>query len=98
MYTPDLPTFRDHLLASGIEAPPLTYPEYMPSGTVEITDPGGRRGMEPLVELHHARPHAVARPRARSRELPGTPRNGPCPQPGNVEGMWPAGTEGSAFF
>jgi catechol-2,3-dioxygenase len=48
MYTPDLPTFRDHLLASGIEAPPITYPEYMPSGTVEITDPDGN-----IIGIHH---------------------------------------------
>src|SRR4051812_43547144 len=39
MYTSDLPSFRDNLLAGGIEAPLITYPDYMPSGTVELRDP-----------------------------------------------------------
>ncbi len=48
MYTPDLPAFRDHLLASGIEAPPISHPEYSPSGTVEVTDPDGY-----IISIHH---------------------------------------------
>ena len=48
MYTPDLPAFRDLLLAGGIAAPPIAYPEYMPSGTIEIADPDGY-----VIAIHH---------------------------------------------
>ncbi len=41
MYTPDLPALREHLLANGIDAPPITYPEYMPSGQITLRDPDG---------------------------------------------------------
>ena len=43
MYTPDLPALRDHLLANGVTVPPISYPEYMPSGMIEMTDPDGYR-------------------------------------------------------
>src|SRR5262244_3481334 len=36
LYTPDLPALREHLLANGIDAPPINYPEYMPSGEITI--------------------------------------------------------------
>jgi Glyoxalase/Bleomycin resistance protein/Dioxygenase superfamily len=41
LYTPDLPALREHLLANGIDAPPINYPEYMPSGEITIKDPHG---------------------------------------------------------
>jgi catechol 2,3-dioxygenase-like lactoylglutathione lyase family enzyme len=48
MYTPDLPAFREHLLANGIAAPPITYPGYMPSGSLSLRDPDGY-----IVDIHH---------------------------------------------
>ena len=39
----------------------------------------GRRGVEPWMELHDARPDAAAGPGSRSRERPGTPRGGARP-------------------
>jgi predicted enzyme related to lactoylglutathione lyase len=41
MYTPDLTGMREHLLASGVKVPPIRYPEYMPSGEINIADPDG---------------------------------------------------------
>lgn len=41
MYTPDLPALRQHLVANGIQAPPITYPEYMRSGQFTMKDPDG---------------------------------------------------------
>jgi len=41
MYTPDLPAFREHLRAHGVQVPPITYPGYMPSGQIELRDPDG---------------------------------------------------------
>lgn len=41
MYTPDLPGLREHLLTSGVKAPPITYPGYMPSGEITLADPDG---------------------------------------------------------
>ena len=41
MYTPDLPALREHLLANGVEAPPISYPAYMPSGQITVKDPDG---------------------------------------------------------
>jgi Glyoxalase/Bleomycin resistance protein/Dioxygenase superfamily len=41
MYTPDLAGLREHLLASGVKVPPIRYPEYMPSGEINLTDPDG---------------------------------------------------------
>jgi catechol 2,3-dioxygenase-like lactoylglutathione lyase family enzyme len=43
MYTPDLPALREHLLSHGIHVPPVGYPEYMPSGEINIADPDGYR-------------------------------------------------------
>jgi len=41
LYSPDLIALRDHLLASGVEASPITYPDYMPKGEFRIYDPDG---------------------------------------------------------
>ena len=41
MYTPDLVGLREHLLGNGLKVPPVTYPDYMPSGQVTIGDPDG---------------------------------------------------------
>ncbi len=48
MYAPDLVALREHLLNSGNEAPQIKYPDYMPSGTLELRDPDGY-----LVAIHH---------------------------------------------
>lgn len=48
MYTPDLAGLREHLLANGVKVPAIKYPEYMPSGMVEMTDPDGYR-----LGIHH---------------------------------------------
>src|SRR6266508_2444628 len=50
----------------------------------------GRRGMEPRVGLHHACPHAAARPGAGSCERPGAPGGQPCPRQSDVAGRGPA--------
>jgi len=39
MYTPDLPALREQLLAARLNVPPIRYPEYMPSGEINLTDP-----------------------------------------------------------
>jgi hypothetical protein len=41
MYTPDLPGLREHLLANGVQVPPIRHPEYMRSGEITIPDPDG---------------------------------------------------------
>lgn len=41
MYTSNLAGLREHLLANGVKAPPIRYPEYMPSGEILIRDPDG---------------------------------------------------------
>lgn len=41
MYTPDLAALRDHLLANGVDVPPISHPQYMPSGEICIRDPDG---------------------------------------------------------
>jgi predicted enzyme related to lactoylglutathione lyase len=43
LYTPDLAALREHLLANGIKVPAITYPEYMPSGKINLIDPDGYR-------------------------------------------------------
>ncbi|HEY6267898.1 MAG TPA: VOC family protein [Candidatus Acidoferrum sp.] len=48
MYTPDLPALREHLLAHGIVAPPITRPRYMPSGSMSLRDPDGY-----IIDIHH---------------------------------------------
>jgi hypothetical protein len=41
MYTPDLTSLREQLLARGVKVPPIRYPKYMPSGEIGIADPDG---------------------------------------------------------
>jgi catechol 2,3-dioxygenase-like lactoylglutathione lyase family enzyme len=48
MYTPDLPAFREHLLANGVAVPVITYPGYMPSGSLSLRDPDGY-----IIDIHH---------------------------------------------
>jgi len=48
LYTPDLKGLRDHLLANGVNVPPINYPEYMPSGKINLADPDGYK-----IEIAH---------------------------------------------
>jgi len=41
MYTPDLPSLREQLLANGVKVPEIRKPPYMPSGEIQFTDPDG---------------------------------------------------------
>jgi catechol 2,3-dioxygenase-like lactoylglutathione lyase family enzyme len=41
MYASDVADYRNHLLARGIEAGPLKYPEYLRKGEFRIDDPDG---------------------------------------------------------
>jgi predicted enzyme related to lactoylglutathione lyase len=41
MYTSDLAGLRERLVANGINVPAIDYPEYMPSGKINIADPDG---------------------------------------------------------
>jgi hypothetical protein len=41
MYTPDLAGLREQLLAAGVKAPAIRYPQYMPSGELGLKDPDG---------------------------------------------------------
>ena len=43
LYTPELPALREHLAVSGVAAPPIQYPGYLPSGTMSLSDPDGYR-------------------------------------------------------
>jgi hypothetical protein len=48
MYAPDLPALREHLLANGIDAPAITHPGYMRSGSLSLRDPDGY-----IIDIHH---------------------------------------------
>jgi catechol 2,3-dioxygenase-like lactoylglutathione lyase family enzyme len=41
MYTPDLPALREQLLAAGVQAPAIAYPDYSKSGSLDLHDPDG---------------------------------------------------------
>ncbi len=41
MYTPDLPAFREHLLANGVSVPQISYPDYSAGGELCFKDPDG---------------------------------------------------------
>jgi catechol 2,3-dioxygenase-like lactoylglutathione lyase family enzyme len=41
MYTPDLAGLREQLLAGSVKVPPVKYPEYMPSGEINLSDHDG---------------------------------------------------------
>jgi hypothetical protein len=48
LYTANLPGLREHLLANGVNAPAITYPDYMPSGAIHLLDPDGY-----MVSVNH---------------------------------------------
>jgi hypothetical protein len=72
LYTPELPALREHLAASGVAAPPIQCPGYLPSGTMSLSDPDGYR----LELAHWGRQEHEAWLRrieaAGTREVPGT--------------------------
>lgn len=41
LYTPDLPALREQLMEAGIEVGSISYPPYMPSGEICLSDPDG---------------------------------------------------------
>ena len=41
LYTPALAALREELLAAGVEVSKIKRPEYMPSGTMHLSDPDG---------------------------------------------------------
>jgi hypothetical protein len=41
LYSPDLITLREHLVASGAKVSPINYPDYMPKGEIRVDDPDG---------------------------------------------------------
>jgi hypothetical protein len=41
LYADDLRALRDSLLASGVEAGTIAYPEYLPAGECRVLDPDG---------------------------------------------------------
>jgi hypothetical protein len=41
LYANDLEAVRNMLLANGIRAGEITYPEYLPDGEFKVTDPDG---------------------------------------------------------
>ena len=41
LYATDLKSLRDHLLAAGIQAGEISYPEYLPDGEFKVQDPDG---------------------------------------------------------
>lgn len=43
MYTPDLPAFRARLVAAGVDASEIRYPDHGPSGEIYLADPDGYR-------------------------------------------------------
>lgn len=73
MYTPDLPALREHLQANGIDAPPITHPGYMPSGSLSLRDPG---------RLHHRHPPLERRRNIRRGSRASSKRRNPeCCRP-----------------
>ena len=45
LYAVDLPALRSHLLASGVDASEIEYPDYLPKGEIRVLDPDGYRLM-----------------------------------------------------
>jgi catechol 2,3-dioxygenase-like lactoylglutathione lyase family enzyme len=41
LYAADLPSLRSQLLAAGVEASEISYPEYLPNGEMRVPDPDG---------------------------------------------------------
>jgi catechol 2,3-dioxygenase-like lactoylglutathione lyase family enzyme len=48
LYTPDLPTLREQLIAAGLQVPPIAYLDYMLSGMINFRDPDGY-----IIEIGH---------------------------------------------
>jgi catechol 2,3-dioxygenase-like lactoylglutathione lyase family enzyme len=48
MYSSDLPGLRAQLAGHGMTVPEISYPEYMPSGALSLTDPDGN-----IVLINH---------------------------------------------
>lgn len=41
LYSPNLVSLREQLLAHNVRVSPITYPNYMPKGEVQVEDPDG---------------------------------------------------------
>jgi catechol 2,3-dioxygenase-like lactoylglutathione lyase family enzyme len=41
LYARDLPALREHLLAAGVKAGKIAYPDYLPNGECRVEDPDG---------------------------------------------------------
>jgi len=41
LYSPNLIALREHLIAASVRVSPITYPDYMPKGEIQIEDPDG---------------------------------------------------------
>jgi len=41
LYSPNLVTLREHLIAAGVRVSNITYPAYMPKGEIRVDDPDG---------------------------------------------------------
>lgn len=41
LYCRDLVALRDHLMAHGVKASPISYPQHMPKGETRVEDPDG---------------------------------------------------------
>lgn len=41
LYAADLPTLRRQLLAAGVDASEISYPDYLPDGEMRVPDPDG---------------------------------------------------------
>jgi catechol 2,3-dioxygenase-like lactoylglutathione lyase family enzyme len=41
LYAPDLKSIRETLLAAGVEASEIAYPDYLPNGEFRVADPDG---------------------------------------------------------
>jgi hypothetical protein len=41
LYSPNLVALREHLIANGVQASPISYPFYMEKGEIRVEDPDG---------------------------------------------------------
>ena len=41
LYSPNLVVLRERLILAGVRVSPITYPDYMPKGEVQVEDPDG---------------------------------------------------------
>lgn len=72
LYTPDLPALREHLVASGVPAPDIHYPEYSPSGSLDLHDPDGY----PVSIVHWSDQEHEVWERERRQRIAGEPGEG----------------------